>query len=222
MNKVILTSHPKSGRKLFRAIWQANIEGWEIVRPDRNHLNPFEGVRCGNVVLLVRDGRDVMTTAYYVNKKEMKFSEYLNYPYRNLLGQNKSVIEKMCPIEYWVRFNQSWLNMGDQLDRLIIIRFEYLLEHQEEAIRYLRRRLPAPHKKIKLVKPEKGLYGVEKEAWMREKSNGIGKWMGVFTHEDRKKFDRIAAPIMSKLAYYTEYIGEHFDTSTLSRTLSNY
>jgi len=209
MKKILLTSHPKSGRKLFRAVWSANI-GWKIIQPDRNHIGAEEGISPGNVVLLVRDGRDVLTTAYWSNQtigreKELRnqsFTEFLNCKYREILGHKKKVIEKLCPIEYWVRFNQKWINEGNRLDRLIIIRFEDLLLNQEKTIRYLRKRLPAPECKTTIVDIETGLYGIEKSKMFREKSNGIGKWKAIFSKQDLYKFNEMATPLMKKLKYY--------------------
>lgn len=205
MSTVLLTSHPKSGRKLFRTLWHANIKGWKMIRADRNHISAEEHVSAGNVVLLVRDGRDVLTTAYWtnlaLNNISMTFDQYLDYNYREVLGSNMTIKMKLCPIEYWVRFNEKWLEKGGSLDRLIIVKFEDILQDQEKVIKYLMKRLPARGDKV-IIDPSKGLWGIENSAFIKEKSNGIGRYKETFTRKNLKKFNEIAAPLMEKLKYY--------------------
>lgn len=206
MKKILLTSHPKSGRKLFRSVWSANINGWSMIQPDRNHIGAEEDVKPGNVVLLVRDGRDVLTTAYWSNQtigreKELRnqsFTEFLNSKYREVLNRKKEVLFKLNPVEYWVYYYSKWL---EESTPKINVRYEDLHECQELMIRAIRMFYDFDHLKEVEVLDRSRSYSFEYKETDTYTPRTPGNWKKVFDHEDNEYVWKIAGKLMEKFGY---------------------
>ena len=158
-NSVVLVEYPKSGGtwlgQLISSYFNIAFPRNEFPSIKRilyhGHYKPIYNIKKNKqIVLLVRDGRDVMVSLYHHqllwNDKNKLHPKDVNYhrksvpftDFENVSKNMKAFIEytftespsKINHFTYmgnWTEFNESWLKERDESDNIYLVRYEDLL-----------------------------------------------------------------------------------------------
>lgn len=155
-DNIIISEYPKSGGSWLASMLNHCLKEYDFPRNQglgrvshnilHGHYNFFN--QHGNFILVVRDGRDVMISAYY----HFLFSNSRNHPdlalkYRNKIGiKDVHDIKKNLPlfIEFMSRHRSSllghktWSEMAgifsDNSDNICLVRYEDMLKNPHKEL----------------------------------------------------------------------------------------
>lgn len=149
-----------------------------------------------HVFYVIRDGRDVMVSAYYhfkfqnmfyeIGKKT--FSEFIRLDPKDMKIRLYSMIEPENMVLRWVEHVNSWIDKGIE-----VIKFEDMKNNWNDVVVKVEQLLGKSDTKIKptldniCVNPRKGI---------------VGDWKNHFNKEDLNYFNKYASETMNKLEYY--------------------
>lgn len=226
----LVTEYPKSGGSWFSQMLAAYLETPfprcqrppSFFQPYILHGHHLHSPRFHNVFCVIRDGRDVMVSAYYHNL----FHSDKNSPWAVDEARNRvpfvdyECVEKNMPrfIEHmftearrgffnfsWDEFVYSWMDKD-----VPIIRYESLLENTVDAMCEAIRKVTAEEPDIKKLRQIAHEFSFEKQAGRKrgeedQKSflrKGIaGDWKNKFTKEACEVFDHFAGDALIEIGY---------------------
>ncbi len=234
LNNVLVAEFPKSGgswfcKMLADATGLPQPSNYELPKIQTSILHGvfFNEKKLGKTICIVRDGRDVMVSAYFFflfkNDKNIGFS--IDKRRKQMPFDDYDNVEKNLPafIEYmfndytvrnkkmnWVNFNDSFINQ----ENVKMIKYENLLTQCKEEMIGALDFLEFPEKSEKELNEIIEKYSFEKMAKRKrgEENNrsfmrkGIaGDWKNKFSKEACVVFDKYAGDMLIKLGYETDH-----------------
>lgn len=218
---VVVVSHYRSGFQWFRQICRLNLYRHVVMPPQARYQHhgverlPPKAKLDRNVILLVRDGRDVMVSLYLSSTVDgpggtrrwegsgepITFPEFLRTEFMRVRNWKGELLRLRNPADYWSRFNADWL---DHPDVVCVVRYEDLLADQAAVVRRVKQALGYGEDgrqpvELDLDFDKHSPVGGNVPAGYRRRT--AGSWERVFDAADLDFFERFAGATMRRLGY---------------------